>query len=323
MRISLICAAEVPPTGYGGTERVVFWLACGLIERGHDVSIIAPKGSEVPGARMIPANSRDQAIARIPADTHVSHFHGWLPDQDMRVGRPAIATMHGNTDSTLHPEIPFAFVSRDHAQRHGSNLFVHNGVPASQMRFNARKSGRYLFFSRINRAGKNISKAISLTRKFNLALDIAGGRRFDLLARSAVRREGAFFRSLGPRFRFHGMADGEIKQTLFADARALLFPIRWPEPFGLVVIESLLSGTPVITTRFGAMPELVSPEVGYICESDEDYAAALEGCGDISPQLCRDYAIEHFSMDRCVEGYLGLYRRIADGERLTRECTAA
>lgn len=318
MNITLVCAEQVPPSGYGGTERVVHWLAQELIARGHFVNLVARPGSGVVGANTIEARNKAEALSRLPADTDIVHFHGWAPKPGQNIDFPALQTVHGNSDLRARPGgIPSVHVSADHAARHDSTLFVYNGIPETEMDLQVEKTTRYLFFSRINRAGKNVSKAISLARQYGFDLDIAGGSRFDLLTRSQVRREGAFFMSLSSRFRFHGMVDGAHKNALFAHARALLFPIRWPEPFGLVVIESLLAGTPVITTPCGSMPELVSPDIGFLCETDDDYARAFQTCGDIPAHRCRDYAVAHFSMTRCADAYLDLYQRVLDGEVLT------
>jgi glycosyltransferase involved in cell wall biosynthesis len=112
------------------------------------------------------------------------------------------------------------------------------------------------------------------------------------------------------------MVGGERKAALIAGARALLSPIRWEEPFGLSVIEALASGTPVITTPRGAMPEIVTEDVGFLCSADEDYGRAFAEIESISRARCREYVEERFSVARMAEGYLELYRRILDGETL-------
>src|SRR5206468_698622 len=109
---------------------------------------------------------------------------------------------------------------------------------------------------------------------------------------------------------------GWAKAKLFANARAFLYPIRWDEPFGLVVIESLLAGTPVIATPRGSMPELVAPDVGFLASSDEDFGAAFEAVGSINPRRCRDYAAENFPIEKSAAQYVELFHRILDGETL-------
>lgn len=312
LRIALVCGRALPVSLYGGTERVVEWLARELLRRGHAVTLIGPKGTYLPGVRVVVASDAASAAANLPADIDIVHAHGWT---GARFAVPSLWTMHGNAPGYGF-EGNWNFISADHAARHGRRTFVYNGIPPEDVYFSAEKSDRHLFFSRINRAGKNVTQAIDLARHFKLKLDLAGGARIELLTRSAVRREGVFFRSFGEQFRFHGMVGGWEKARLFAQARSLLFPIRWDEPFGLVVIEALLAGTPVIAAPRGAVPELLTPEIGFLCESTADYGRAFAEVGAIDPARCRDYAASNFSAAQMAEGYLALYRRILDGETL-------
>lgn len=311
LKITMICESRLPALKYGGTERVVEWLAREFIARGHGISVICKPGSHIPGARMIYAHKPAEVAALVPQDTDIIHSHGWyLRDH----AKPQLKTCHGNAN--IVDDSNWSFVSLSHAERFGRKTYVHNAMPRGEAYFSSVKSSRYLFFSRINRPGKNITRAIQLANKFDLELDIAGGHRWELLTRSVVCKEGAFFSSLHRRFHFHGKLGGWPKNELFANARALLFPIRWEEPFGIVTIEALFAGTPVIATPRGAMPEIIGPEVGFLCESDEEFAAALENVGRIDPQICRDYALEHFAMEKAADQYLALYERVIAGEVL-------
>jgi glycosyltransferase involved in cell wall biosynthesis len=312
LRIALVVAGRLPADKYGGTERVVAWLARELVRRGHAVTVVAGPGSFVPGARMAFARSPDQVAAAIPGDSDIVHFHSWY---DPGFSRPHLKTLHGNLPGPAGPG-NWSFLSRDHARRHGRETFVYNGLPVEEHYYSAVKSDRYLFLAGIARAGKNVTKAMQLARRLDVGLDVAGGPRWKLLTRSVVRREGAFLLSLDRRIRFHGTVGGWRKALLFANARGFLNPIRWEEPFGLVVVESLLAGTPVIATPRGAMPELVAPEVGFLCRTDEEFAAAFANVGSIAPRHCRDYAAEHFAIEGATTRYVELYRRILDGETL-------
>lgn len=312
LRIAIIVGGRVPVEKYGGTQREAVWLARELIRLGHSVTVIANPGSFVPGARMIFANSSGEAFRRIPADVDIVNSNLGSPPKDF--DRPCLITCHGNGANLKQENVNF--VSRNHAQRHGRETFVYNGIPVDEHYFSEQKSKRFLFFSRINRAGKNVTRALKLAIANNLELDLAGGARWELLTRSQVRKELAFFTSLDRRFKFHGMVGGWKKANLFTNARALLFPIRWEEPFGIVVTESLVAGTPVIATPCGSMPELIDPEIGFMCESDEDFSAAFAQVGSISPKRCREYAAEHFSIEKTTRQYVELYQRILDGETL-------
>ncbi len=312
LRVALVVAARVPVEKYGGTERQVVWLARELMRRNHAVTLVVSPGSHVAGARMIDAQTTQEAFDRIPADVDIVNSFDSEPPAEF--DRPCLVTHQGNTEKPIGRNRNF--VSRNHAERHGRETFAYNGLPTDEHYYQDRKNGRYLFFSRINRPGKNVTRAMQLAVANDLQMDIAGGARWELLTRSVVRKERAFFTSLDKRFAIHGMVGGWTKAKLFAEAKALLFPIRWEEPFGIVVPEALLAGTPVIATPRGSMPELLHPDIGFQCESDEDFAAAFDAVGDIPPARCREYAAENFSIEKSTDTYLDLYQRILDGETL-------
>jgi glycosyltransferase involved in cell wall biosynthesis len=311
LRIALYIRSRVPVEKYGGTQRDVVWLARELTRQGHEVTLIASPGSFVPGVRMVFLQPGKPLREHVPRGIQIvnSHYGGQFGDL------PTLHSVHGNLGGPPGPG-NFNFISADHAARYGRKTFVYNGMPVDEHYFSEAKSDRFLFFSRINRPGKNVSGAMRLAKKFDLSLDLAGGARWELLTRSGVRRERAFLASLDRRFRFHGVVGGWKKAELFANARALLFPIRWEEPFGLVVVESLLAGSPVIATPRGSMPELVHSDVGFLCETDDAFGAAFEGVRSIPPRRCREYAAEHFSIIKTTRQYVELYQRILDGETL-------
>jgi glycosyltransferase involved in cell wall biosynthesis len=313
LRIALCIRSRVPVEKYGGTQRDVVWLARELTRQGHEVTLIASPGSFVPGVRMVFLQPGKPLHEHVPSGIQIVNSHAGGQFGDL----PTLHTIHGNLDGPPAPgPRSFNFISANHAARYEHKTFVYNGMPVDEHYFSEAKSNRFLFFSRINRAVKNVSGAMRLAKKFNRELDLAGGARWELLTRSVVRREGAFFASFDSRFRVHGTVGGWKKAELFANARALLFPIRWEEPFGLVVVESLLAGSPVIATPRGSMPELVHPDVGFLCETDDEFGAAFEGAAAIPPKRCREYAAEHFSIVKTTRQYVELYQRILDGETL-------
>jgi glycosyltransferase involved in cell wall biosynthesis len=303
MRICLVSNARIPPPLYGGIERVVQWLAQDLSAMGHEVLLVARTGSALPGVRCIPADSAQEALQRLPA-ADVYHFHGWPPPDDF--ARPWLYTLHGN-EPQRQPAHTIG-ISADHARRHGLRTFVHNGVDPGEFVFRQEKQDHLLFFSKVRRRVKGAPRALRLARAHHQRLVVAGGYRFDLL------KVGGFWESLHPTISFVGEVGGARKAQLFADARALLFPIAWDEPFGLVMVEALLSGTPVIATPRGSVPELVTPQVGALFEEDAEFGAALEHVRGCRPQDCRDWAMERFSSRVCARNHLALYERILDGD---------
>ena len=313
MKIGLVCSGRLPVLKYGGTQRIVYWLGQELVRRGHEVTLVAGPGSSLPGAATVAAQNAAEAASALPPSLDIIHFHGFYPKT---LDRPHLKTTHGNADRAAFRDGNWSFVSRDHAERHGRGTYVYNGVALDEYAFSPTASERYLFLARVNLAAKNLTGAMRLAKRFDVELDIGGGSRFDLLLRSRVRREGAFFTSLAPRFHFHGMVGGEDKKRLLSGARGLLLPVRGPEAFGLVAVEALASGTPVIATRHCAMPEIIAPDVGFLCTSDEEFGEAFANIGSISRARCREYAAERFSVQRMTDGYLALYRRILDGEAI-------
>jgi glycosyltransferase involved in cell wall biosynthesis len=237
----------------------------------------------------------------------VAHVHGVSA---AGVSIPYLITVQGNSASELAPDPHKVFVSADHAKRAGSQAFVYNGVDPDEFIFRERKDDYFLFLSKVSRRVKGVDVALRLARRLGFRLVVAGGSRVGL------RKTGGLWDSLRAGVHFCGEVGGQKKAELIAGARALLFPIRWDEPFGIVVAEALISGTPVITTPVGAMPELVTPDVGFLCRDEREMADAIRHVGDIAPGACRRRALEHFTSMVCAEKYLRYYERLRAGQPL-------
>lgn len=312
MRITLVAERTIPCKGYGGTERQVDWLAGELARLGHQVVLIAGHGSSHPLCEVRQASSADECRAAIPHDTDIVHFNGWYIDTP----RPMLNTLHGFVPKFPKRDRNWNFVSASHARNHGRETFVFNGFPVDAYRLSATKTNRLLFLAGIARVGKNLNRAVDLAKAFDFQLDIAGGARWQLLQRSKVRRQGVFFKSLSPRFRFHGIIDGERKLGLLGGAKAFLNPIAWEEPFGMAPVEAMLCGTPVLTTPRGALPEIVDDATGRLFDTDAEFAEAFADIGALSSGRCRESAADRFSIARTAKAYVELYERILGGERL-------
>lgn len=306
MHICLVINDKIPVKKYGGTERIVQWLVKEFLLMGHQVTLIGKPGCNMPGVRFIPANDANEAHARIPMDVDLVHFHAWPPSKDFF--KPWIFTLHGNTsEPDLLPKNTVC-ISANHANRHGRKVFVYNGIDPDEFIFEDRKGDSLLFFSKVRRRVKGARRALKLVKEYQQALMVAGGYRFDLI------KVGGFWDSWRPGVRFLGELGGPEKARCFAKAKALLFPIDWEEPFGLVMIEALMSGTPVIATPRGSVPELVDSSVGALFENDEDFPKALAHAVKCDPHRCREWAMTHFSSKVCATNYLSLYQRVIDYE---------
>jgi len=300
MHIAHVCPWRVPVSLYGGSERVVHWQAKAQAALGHKISLLARPGSACPGADVIEIPEGERFEAHLPPGAEVANLHG-LGALDTDV--PVVVTTQGNSPGELAYSAEKIYVSRNHAERAGARAFVYNGVDPSEFLYSERKRDYILFLSKVSRKVKGIDVALRLARRLGFRLVVAGGTRFGL------RKTGGLWDSLRADAHFVGEVGGRRKAELLAGARALLFPIRWDEPFGIVVAEAFVSGTPVITTPRGAMPELLTPDTGFLCADEAAMEEAIRRVGDISPAACRARALAHFSADVCAEKYLRYYDR--------------
>jgi glycosyltransferase involved in cell wall biosynthesis len=298
MKVALVHDAHFPVWAYGGTERVVWWLAKGLAERGVQVILAGKPGSTCPFAETPAVDLSLPVEDQVPGLDVVHHFV--TPAVEPAI--PHVVTIGGNGQPGETYLTNTAFVSRNHAERHGATCYVHNGVDPADYEYGERKDPSLLFLAKASWKVKNVRGAIRLARRASRPLNIVGGQRW------------LFKRWRGTRW--CGMLGGRAKASVIARSAALLFPVLWDEPFGLAVIEAMVSGTPVLATPFGSLPELVAPQTGQLCRSDEEFLSALSALDRYRPAECRDWALAHFSYGRMADRYLDLYRTVIGGQRL-------
>jgi glycosyltransferase involved in cell wall biosynthesis len=338
MRIAQVAplAESVPPRLYGGTERVVSWLSEDLVELGHDVTLFAT-GDSVTRASLVPVwptalrlsrRRVDPIVAQTVSLQHVAerssqfdiiHFHtDWthLPLlTTLRV--PFLTTMHGRLDlpglSELVRQFPNApFVSISENQRGpllGANWAgtVYHGMPPDLLGCGDGGGGYLSFLGRLT-PEKGPEAAIRLARDAKIPLRIAAK-----VPRDASRyvRESIEPHIDGELIRFVGEVRDEEKQAFLANSSALLFPIEWPEPFGLVMIEAMACGTPVIAFRRGSVPEIIQDGVsGFVVDNELQAAAALSRIADLDRHVIRQAFERRFTTRRMTIDYLGIYQRL-------------
>jgi glycosyltransferase involved in cell wall biosynthesis len=326
---------SVPPTLYGGTERVVAELTDELVHRGHEVTLFASGDSET-AARLLPVVPQALRLAGIQnaAPHHLTALAQALAQADdfdvihshldifalpfsRFVQTPMLHTMHGRLDL---PEIQpllaqcreAALVSISENQRRlledcrwlGT---VYNGIDLDRYTFHQR-SGRYLAFLGRITPEKGIEEAIAVARMAGIPLKVA--------AKVDPVDQEYYEDQIQPLFddplvEFVGEVTDEEKDAFLGQALALLFPIKWPEPFGLVMAEAMATGTPVITSRFGSVPEVVEDGVtGVLCDSVEEMALACERVERLDRSACRQRVEQRFSMQAMVDGYEAIYQRL-------------
>jgi glycosyltransferase involved in cell wall biosynthesis len=294
MHIALYTHSRLPVRGYGGTQRVVVWLARGLAELGHRVTLLAPSGSRVPEANLVGLDLMEirrpafDLTVLLPSSVDILHTHAPLA---MAPSHPHVFTLHGNRRPGSSAAANTIFLSADHARRHGRTAFVYNGADPSEYIFRTRKTGYDLFLGRLHSI-KGYRWAVEGAKRSGKQLIIAGGWRLSLR------------RSL----RYVGSVDGGRKAELLANADCLWMPALWDEPFGLTLVEAMMSGTPVLGTRRGALPEIVSPEVGALGDTLEELVDLRPSIAHCDPQACRSRAEGWFSHTRMAEEYVRMYR---------------
>jgi glycosyltransferase involved in cell wall biosynthesis len=339
MRIAQVAPLyeSVPPQLYGGTERVVSYLTEELVREGHDVTLFASADS-VTTARLVPACERSLRLDRACVDqlahhvrmleqvaqraTHfdVIHFHiDYLHyPLSRRQGLRQLTTLHGRLDipdlGPLYREFSdMPVVSISDAQREplldaAWLATVHHGLPLDLYDFQP-DPGRYLVFVGRISPEKGADRAIEIERDAGMQLKIDA--KVDAPDREYFERVVAPLLD-DPQVEFVGEVGEREKNQLIGNAHALLFPIDWPEPFGLVMIEALACGTPVVAFRGGSVQEILEPDrTGFIVEDSEQAIAALARVGEIERRRCREAFEQRFSAARMARDYVALYEAIA------------
>ncbi len=308
----------LPVKEYGGTERVVVWLIKGLKELGHSVTLIGPEGSSVdcdlvsfPKAAEIPDAAELKAYIPEGADVlHVYH-NGHI---DLDAGIPVLKTIEGYGNIITDKQrldATYCFVSDAHRRKcqHPDNPFVYNGLDAADFKFQDNKDDYFLFLSRIDWKVKGLDWAIEVAKKADVKLIIAGNAHRKSFVNSYWR--GFLKKHLNYKCLYVGPVGGELKAALLAGAKAMIFPTLWEEPFGIVAIEALVSGTPLITTHNGAMPEIVEHgKQGFLCRNMNEMIDAVRDIGSIRPIDCLNRVKEKFTYKQMAEEYVKLYERL-------------
>ncbi len=352
MRIAMVSTPwfEVPPKGYGGIEAVCHVLAQGLTARGHDVTLIGA-GTGHGSAGFVPtftepadglgtgesvtveglhALRATRYLSDMP-DLDVVHDHSALgPALADGHGAPTVVTAHGPLEGTtgelfrLFPRnvAPVAISSsqRSRAPDVPWAATIHHGIDVDEIPFRDQKEDFLLFLGRMDP-----------TKGPDVAIDVAreAGSRLVIAAKCSDPHEQAFFEDaveprLGPGVKWLGEADEETKRDLLAKARALLFPIDWEEPFGLVMIEAMAAGTPVLAFRRGSVPEIVDHGVtGLIVDRPEELVDATGLAADLDPQACRNHVRRRFSLEAMIDRYETLFSELAREGATRRSLPAA
>lgn len=339
MRIALIAPpwTPVPPPLYGGIELVVDQLARGLVAAGHQVTLCTTGDSScpVPKRWVLPSADGIAIGTVVPELRHVVHAYDGVADHDVvhdhtMVGPfyaqrfahlPVCTTVHGplhgdlaDVYRALAGRVPLVAIS--HAQRAAAPdiavaAVIHHGLDAAAFPFGdgaGDDEGEYLLFVGRMSQDKGAHRAIDVARR--------AGRRILLAAKMREPAEHAYFTEqvaprLGPDAVYLGEVEHQQKLQLLAGARAVLFPIRWNEPFGMVPLEAMACGTPVLAFPEGAAPEVVDHgRTGFLCDDEDDMVRRLDQIADLDRRQCRQVVEGYFSTSRMVAEHVALYERL-------------
>jgi glycosyltransferase involved in cell wall biosynthesis len=344
MRIAQIAplTEAVPPKLYGGTERVISWLTEALVEEGHDVTLFA-SGDSITRARLeagwpralrLDGEVRDanalhmamlESVAQRAAEFDILHFHlDYYPfSLFSRLGRPFVTTLHGRLDLPEHRPVFERFsnapiVAISHSQRRLLPAapwtgVVYHGMPRDLLQPSSATPSYLAFLGRIS-PEKGLPEAIRVAVRCGIPLKIAAK-----VDRVDVDYFNDKIRPLldQPGIEFIGEISDAEKSAFLGGAIGLLTLIDWPEPFGLVMIEAMACGTPVIAFRQGAVPEVIDDGVtGYIVDDEDAALAAVARLADIPRDGVRRRFEQRFTAARMAEDYLDIYRKLIAGAPL-------
>lgn len=303
----------IPLPGSGGLERVVYNLSIALSEHGHEVYVYALAGSR-SGGIVIPYGYRwdnwsfkDFILQTMPDNTDVIHDH----THDLVLGQeeldiPVVSTIHTEWSMNVPVRIP-VFVSQtklNQSSHRDHGYYVHNGIDIDQYDFSMKKRDYLLFLGRIDWE-KGVHDALKVAELTGMRLIIAG-----------PPWDGELFEEILPRINnnpnieYIGEVHGTVKQNLLKHAKWVLFPTACEEQFGLVIVEAMACGTPVLAFPKGAVPEVLSGYPDFLCDNVEEMAKKAMRETTYHPKKLRQYVSERFTKEKMAEGYLSIYNNI-------------
>lgn len=338
MRIAQVAPLfeSVPPKNYGGTERVVSYLTEELVRQGHEVTLFA-SGDSVTSARLVACSDRSlrldkkcvdqmahhlvmlEEVFKRAHDFDIVHFHVDYLHFPLSRRQPIaqVTTLHGRLDiPELVPlyrcfrEMPVVSISD--AQREPLPFAnwqgtVYHGLPADLYRFRPEAGEYFAFIGRIS-PEKRVDRAVEIAGQLGRPLRVAA--KVDQVDRDYFKAAIEPLLEV-PLVDFIGEIGEDEKDEFLGNAYALLFPIDWPEPFGLVMIEAMACGTPIIAYANGAVPEIMEPGLtGFIVEELEDAVEAARRIPELSRAHCREVFEKRFTAERMADDYLQIYERI-------------
>lgn len=303
----------VPPKDYGGTQRDVYYLTEELVRRGHEVILFAKKGSEARATATFeyptndPKEQLDFIIRNLPDDVDFIHDHYGI----VAKANPPVPTIrNSHSKGVTGVQIP-VYVSKLIRRKYGKNkgYSVYNGIRVDDYKFRKKKSGYLLYLGRLIKE-KGVHLAIKVAEKTGKELIIAGTLNDKKYFNSKIKPH------LNERIRYVGPVGGRTKLDLLSKASCVLFTSTWDEPFGLVLIEALASGTPVLGFKKGAVPEVLKGLPQLLCRNTQEMIAKVKSRNRFpTARRCRRYVRTNFSDRIMADKFLKLYKKIIKGRQ--------
>jgi len=330
MKVALVSteALITPPKKYGGIESMVYDLCKGLIEKGIDVTLFACKDSHSPSGKLIEVieegwgktgqceefEKRMIGMKSLLREFDIVHDNSHVKPC-WKVHKRVINTIHWRQDPRQCNHNNIVAISETLANwlrphNKGKDVkVVHNGCDLSKYIFKKEKSDRFLFLSAMTPA-KGADVVLSIAKSMGLKVDFAG---LGGSVSGIIEQES----KINSNIHYFGEVTEDEKISLYQNARALIFPTGvhgdWSEAFGLVAIEAMSCGTPVIAWNAGAMPEIIiHGETGFLCNNMKDLQNAIRNVDNISPERCRDHIEENFTYQAMAKKYIKLYKKLLD-----------
>lgn len=307
MKIVFSHPGILPVIGYGGIERILFWHMVELAKLGHQVVLIGHADSKVQdyGIELIPINPTDMEWTKqVPKDSDIIHlsYNYKVPGNI-----PTIITVHGNGQIGEVFDKNAVFVSKKHAEIHGSDQYVHNAIDLKEYPYKPKQSREwknFLFLAKASWRVKNLKGSVAAARKNEKHIHVVGGR----------------WIGLSRYVHNHGIIGGDTKMGIIRNCDFMAFPVRWHEPFGIAVIEAMSQGLPVIGSPYGSLPELIPPEVGFIANNQAELEALVAGdhSAKFNPDIIRKYVEDNFNVTKHAHSYIALYEKVIRGETLNK-----
>lgn len=307
VNILIVHDSVIPAMLYGGVQRDIWYLGKELVKMGHKISYLVEKGSHCEFGDVLIWDRSRSFDEQIPSATDIVNMHFPFGGP---LSKPYVAAVHGNRHSMELSENTI-FVSRNHASRFNAQAFVYNGMDWDDYGDVVLGTTRryFHFLGKASWRVKNVKGAINIINKSKGEhLKVLGGRRLNI--------KMGFRFTFSPKVSFEGMVGGVKKNALIQASKGLIFPVRWHEPMGLAIPESLYFGCPVFGTPYGSLPELITTEFGFLSNKSSELIEALKNVDGYSREKCHEYARDMFNSKKMAESYLNKFEKVLNGEKL-------